>query len=155
MSIFDQMTTELAVYPVTNVQLEIVDVIIPGNALNSLEQGSFRVKVSNTGPLVLTGVTVRVTGQNGATVANNGAAAPFVSEFVTQALPTIGGHGDSQLTVGSSLKFKAPAGAQASKTLVKATLEAWDANTDHIMNGHSDPLPNGPQGTYAAEVVPL
>lgn len=151
MAFFDDMTTALAAYPVTDVTLEIVDVVIPGSVLNVGEVATFRVQVTNTGPLNLTGVTLKVRGQNGATVANNGAAAPFVSEFITQELPTINGHGGSQLTVGSPLKFKAPSGAQASKILVKATLETWDANLDHILIGHSDPL-DPPKGTYAATV---
>lgn len=151
MPFFDDMSTALEAYPVTDVTLEIVDVVTPGNALNVTEIVSFRVKVSNNGPLNLTNVTVRVKGQNGALVANNGAIAPFVSEFVTQALPTIG-HNGAQLTVGSPLKFKAPAGAQASKTLVKATLEDWDADLNHILNSHSDPV-TSPSGTYAAAVV--
>jgi hypothetical protein len=139
MAYFDDMRAALAAYPVTDVELEIVDVDTPGDALNVDEISTFRVQVTNRGPLNLTGVTVRVRGQNGATVANNGAAAPFVSEFITQELLPINSH-HSQLTVGSPLKFKAPGGAQASKTLVKATLEAWDANLDHILIGHSDPL---------------
>ena len=152
MAFFDDMTTALAEYPVNDVELDIVDVVTPGDVLNAGEISTFRVRVTNRGPLNLTGVTLRVRGMHGATVANGGAAAPFVSEFVTQALPTIRGHGGSELTVGSPLKFKAPAGAQAAKTLVKATLEAWDANLDHILLAHSDPL-DVPKGTYTAEVV--
>jgi hypothetical protein len=152
MAFFDDMTSALASYPEADVQLEIVDVTVPGDVLNVSEIANFRVKVTNTGPLNLSNVTLRIKGMNGATVANNGAAAPYVSEFVTQALPTIGGHGGSQLTVGSPLKFKAPAGAQVSKNLVKATLEAWDADLDHILLAHSDPL-DTVKTTYAAEVV--
>lgn len=152
MAFFDNMITAVETYPETNVTLEIVDVTITGNVLNVNEIANFRVKVSNTGPLNLTNVTVRIKGLNGATVANNGAAAPFVSEFITQELPTITGHGGSALTVGSPLKFKAPAGAQASKNLVKATLEAWDSDLNHILLAHSDPL-DTVQGIYAAEVV--
>jgi hypothetical protein len=153
MAFFDDMTAALASYPVTDVDLEIVDVVTPGDVLNVSEVSQFRVQVTNRGPLNLTGVTVRIRGQNGATVANNSVIAPFVSEFVTQELPPIDAHGGSQLTVGSPLKFKAPSGAQASKTLVKATLEGWNANADHIFNGHSDPLGDAPKGTYAAAVV--
>jgi uncharacterized membrane protein len=152
MAFFDDMTAALATYPETDVDLQIVDVVTPGDVLNVGETATFRVQVTNRGPLNLTGVTLRIKGLNGATVANNGILSPFVSEFVTQELPPIDAHGGSQLTVGSPLKFKAPAGAQASKTLVRATLEAWNANTDHIFNGHSDPL-DSPRGVHAAEVV--
>ncbi|HZF81777.1 MAG TPA: hypothetical protein VEZ89_18515 [Rubrivivax sp.] len=152
MAFFDDMTTALQAYPVTDVELDIIDVVTPGNVLNVNEVASFRVQVTNRGPLNLNNVTVRVKGQGGATVANNGVGSPFVTEFVTQVLPMINGHGGSQLTVGSPLKFKAPAGAQTSRTLVKATLEAWDADLNHILLSHSDPL-DTPSGLYAAAVV--
>lgn len=151
MAFFDDMTQAVENYPVTDVDLEIVDVVTPGSALNTGEISSFRVKVTNRGPLVLTGVTLRIRGQNGATVQNGGAASPFVAEFVTQELATIDAHGGSQLSVGSKLQFKAPANAQASKTLVKATLEDWNPLLDHLMNAHSDPL-DAPKGTFAAQV---
>jgi hypothetical protein len=149
---FNEMTTAVETYPTTNVTIEIIDVVITGSVLNVNETASFKAKVTNTGPLNLTGVTLRIKGMNGATVKDSGAAAPFVSEFVCAVLPTITGHGGSAITTGSSFNLKAPAGAQASKTLVKATLEAWDANMDHILLAHSDPL-DTVKGTYAAEVV--
>lgn len=152
MSFFDEMTQAVADYPVDNVDIEIVNVVTPGNAVNVNEVSTFRVKVTNRGPLVLTGVTLRIRGQNGATVQNGGAASPFVDEFVTQALPTIDAHGGSQLSVGSNMQFKAPGRAQASKNLVKATLEDWNPLLDHILNGHSDPLET-PKGNFAAAVV--
>lgn len=154
MAYFDDMNAAIETYPETDVTIEIVDVVFPGSALNAGEIGTFRVKVTNTGPLHLDGVTLRIKGLNGATVADNGAIAPFVSEFVTQELPRINAHGGSQLTVGSSLKFKAPARAQASRDLVKASLEDWDANLDHILLAHSDPVASV-NDTYAVQVVGL
>lgn len=151
MGFFDDMTKAVETYPVADVELEIVDVTFPGVALNVNEVASFRVKVTNTGPLVLTDVTLRIKAQNGATVANNGAAAPFVAEFVTQPLPTISAHGGSQLTVGSPLKFKAPAQAQSARNLVKATLEVWNCRLDHILDAHSDPL-DPPSAVHAEQV---
>jgi hypothetical protein len=148
------MVTDVEAYPETNVQLEIVEVTFSGSGINEDEHGTFRVKVTNTGPLVLTDVTLRIKGQNGALVANNGAAAPFVSHFVTQALPTIGAHNDSQLTVGSPLKFQAPPEAAASQDLIQATLEDWNGSLDHIMNAHSDDQYGTAEATFAAEVFP-
>jgi hypothetical protein len=142
----------LETYPVTYVDLEIVDVDTPGDVLNVGEQAKFRVKVTNRGPLNLTGVTLRVRGQNGATVWSGSAAAPFVEEFITQELPRIAAHGGSQLTVGSMIVLQAPGEPQALKTLVTATLEAWDGDMNHIMLAHSKPL-DVPEGTYAAKVV--
>jgi hypothetical protein len=168
MSVFDDMTAALATYPVTDVLLEIVDVVVPGNVLNVTEEATFKVKVTNNGPLNLTGVTLRIKGQHGATLKSLGviltppplisragaeALSPslFVDELVSAPLPTIFGHGGTQTS--DTFTVKAPDSAQASQILVKATLEAWDANLDHILNGHSDPLPNAPSGTYASAVV--
>jgi|SoiMethySBSTD1v2_1073268.scaffolds.fasta_scaffold02193_23 hypothetical protein len=153
MGFFDDMTDALKTYPETDVKLEIVEVDFPDQALNTAETATFRVQVSNNGPLELTNVTLRIKGLNGATVANNGAAAPFVSEFVTQELPTIAGHNGVEKTVGSPLKFKAPGSAQPARNLVSATLEGWNANLNHILIGHSDPL-ESVKATFATEVVP-
>ena len=92
---FEDMTAAVEAYPAASVDLEIVDVDIPGSVINVNERPTFRVKVTNRGPLEMTGVTLRIKGLNGATVKQNGAAAPFVSEFVTSTsqLATIGGHG--------------------------------------------------------------
>ena len=89
MAFFDDMSAALADYPVTDVELEIVEVAIPGAVLNEGEQGTFRVRITNRGPLNLSGVTVHVYGLNGATVANNSVIAPFVSDFTTQELAPV------------------------------------------------------------------
>ena len=152
MPLLDDLVAAVEAYPETYVVLEIVDVNITGNVLNTGERASFKVKVTNNGPLHLTNVTVRVSGQNGATVKNSGAAAPFEGSFISGEFDTIDAHGGSQLNVGT-YTFEAPAGAQASKTLVKATLEDWNGDPDHIFIGHSDPHRDAPKATFAAAVV--
>lgn len=156
MAFFDDMTTALETYPVNNVTIEIIDVVFAGNAINVGEEGTFKVRVDNSGPLELTDMTLKISGQNGVRVRNNGAASPpFASEFVTgqTQIPTISGHNGSVISTGGGFKFKAPAGAQASKVLIKATIEEWNANLNHILNGHSDPLPGTPKGTFEAAVI--
>ena len=158
---FEEMSNAVATYPATFVDLEIVDVVTPG-ALNAGDRPSFRVKITNRGALELTGVTLKIKGLNGATVKQNGAAAPFVPEFVTvpSQLATVGAHAprgtdSSQTTNGSPFSFEAPGSAQPSRNLVQVTLEDWNPTLNHILIGHSDPLPEGPpKGTYAAEVFP-
>ncbi len=171
MAFFDDMTSAVSTYPETEVTIEIIDVVTEGNALNVNEQASFKIKVTNNGPLNLTGVTLRVKGLNGTTLkkplvvdspgipaASSKSAridaqpAQFVSEFVTTALPQISGHGGSQTSAAFTLKAPASASNGTAKNLVKATLEAWDANLDHILIGHSDPL-DTVKGIYSAEVV--
>ena len=144
--------TAIRTYPETNMALEIIELDIPGTQLNTTDTATFRVRVTNTGPLVVTGVTLKVQGQNGATVANNGAAAPFVSEFVTQELPTIGAHGGTAITVGSPLKFKAPGRPQSARDLVKVTLQDWRTDFQHLFDAHTGPVA-AVEATYNDDVI--
>jgi len=155
---FEEMTTAVEGYAATFVDLEIVDVVFPGSVINVNERPTFRVKVTNRGALEMTGVTLRIKGVNGATVKQNGATAPFVSEFVTTTsqLSTIGGHGGSQTTNGSPFSFTAPGAPQVNHPLVQVTLEDHNFTLNHILNGHSDPLPSGPpKGFYSAAIAAL
>jgi hypothetical protein len=151
MGLIAQLTEEIKNYPVTEVKVEIFDVTFPGGVLNVSEQGTFKVKVTNNGGLDLTDVTIRVQGQNGVVVANNGAAAPFVAEFISQVFPQIDAHGGSQISIGS-FKFRAPANAQSSRVLLAASLEAWNTNFNHPLIDHTRPLAEA-KGTFTAPVV--
>jgi hypothetical protein len=155
---FEDMISAVEGYPAASVELEIVDVVYPGDVINVNERPSFRVKVTNRGALEMTGVTLRIKGLNGATVKQNGAAAPFVPEFVTTTsqLATVAGHGGSQTTNGSPFAFTAPGSPQSARDLVQVTLEDHNFTLNHILNGHSDPRPSGPpKGTYSAAVAAL
>jgi len=151
---FAEMVTAVETYPESFVQIEIIDVDFPGDALNVSEIGTFTVTVTNTGALNLDNVTVRVKGLNGVLVKDSGAAAPFVSEFVTQAFDRIGAHGGTQTLPGSKLSFKAGASAQSLKDLIEVSLEGWDGDPDHIFIAHSDPV-ESVKATFAAKVVRL
>lgn len=154
MSIWDDMVSAVEDYPETSIILSIVDVDPPGDVLNEGEVATFKVQLDNKGPLSLTSVTLRIKGLNGATVANSGAAALFVSEFVTSALPTIRGHNISP-TITETFKFKAPSSTGV-KSLVQATLEAWNPTLLHILNDHSDPHEDvPPKATYTTNVSPV
>ena len=156
MAFFDDMTTALETYPVDNVTIEIVDVVFAGSAINVGEEGTFKVRVNNNGPLEMTDVILKISSQNGARVRNNGGAAPpFASEFITSLtqIPTITGHDGSVTSTGGGFKFKAPAGAQGAKVLIKATIEGWNANLNHILNSHSKELPDQPKGTFNSAVI--
>ena len=153
MAIFDQITTELETYPQTYVVLEIIDVGIPGDVLNVNDIASFKIRVINNGPLHLTGVTLRVSGQNGAKV-RAGVGAEWVSSYISPELPMINAHNAGDPYELGLPYFLAPATTQDSKTLVKVTLEDWNANWDHILIGHSDPHRDEPKGTYADAVDP-
>jgi hypothetical protein len=156
---FDDMLVALEAYPETYVTLEIIDVVIEeedGDVFNEGDEAAFKVKLTNSGPLNLTGVTVRIDGVHGATVKKEGAAAQFEDEFVYDLTPrpTINGDGGELIVpINQSFHFKAPAEPQDEKTLVKATLERWDGDLSRIMINHSEPHREVPKGTYSAAVV--
>jgi hypothetical protein len=165
MAFFDDMKDELKIYPVDNVLIEIVDFDEPGDAYNIDEEASFKVKVTNTGPLNLTDITLRIKGQHGATLKRPPLTIPntpprrearatvsqFVDELVSKVLPEVRGGGGS--ATSESFTLKAPPAPQGSQTLIKATLEAWNANLNHILVDQSEPLPDAPKGTFATAVV--
>jgi hypothetical protein len=157
MAFFQNMIDEIEHYPAGNVKLEIVDVEIPGTALNEGERGFFRVRVTNNGSLDLTNVTLRIHGQNGTLVKSIGATSPLVEDFISPVLATVSS-GSSEVSPGTTggfkFEFQAPGEAQGSSTLIKATLENWDASLDHILKDRSNGGPT-PRAVFAAEVVGL
>ena len=139
MPFFDDYTNAIESYPESYVQLEIVNITVPGSALNQGETGSFDVKVTNSGPLRMNDLTVRIRGLNGTLVADAGAAAPYVSEFVTSAgqFPQVPAHNSDGVTNIGGFRFKAPASAQPPQDLVEVTFEDWKPDFEHIHLSHT------------------
>ena len=159
MAFFDDMMVALEAYPETYVTLEILGVDGVGDEVDVNDEGTFEVKLTNNGPLNLTGVTVRIDGKNGAQVKDNNLLAEFKSDFVWnnqgRELPTINGDGGELIIpIGvGPFEFKAPAeSSRDEKVLVKATLQAWDGDLSRIMIDHSNPHRDVPEGTYSAKV---
>ena len=154
MAYFDDFANAVAAYPSLSVTLSIVDLVVqpPGvaPAVTVNEVWAFQVRVANNGHLNMTGVSLHVEGQNGATV-STAAAGPFSPSIVPAALAAVNAH-STQDTV--NLFFKAPGVVKPAGTpLVRVHLSSWDANLDHIMSnhsGHADP----PSGTYSNQVFP-
>jgi hypothetical protein len=166
MGLIHDLAVAVEDYPITDVDVEIVDVVYPGNVLNAGEEGTFKVKVSNRGPLNLTNLKVKVAGVHDALVRDpdavtfpNGplsgaiAATPSLwrESFISREVSALNAH--TSVTLGGPYKFKAPEDAQPSQTLLKATIEAWNANLNHILIDHTAALPDAPKGTYSLEVV--
>ena len=151
---FDDFAHAVTTYPVTSVVLSIIDVVpqapsTPG-VVNVNEVWKFKVRVSNTGQLNLTGVSLHVVGQSGAQVSANGAAGTWTS-LITIGNLTINGMG-SQDTV--DIFFKAPSGVKPPNTpLVSTHINTFDVNLNRILidlTGHAD----SPAGTYSNQVWP-
>ncbi len=153
---FNDFRAAMHDYPEQFVTLTIVDIEIPGNVLNTREEGKFMVRLTNNGLLDMTDVTLKVRGLAGTLVKTGGAAdIEFRPDLtIDMASDTILGQGGVSLTKGSKLQFKAPAGTKPEGTaLFEATLEAWNGSLVRILNNHSHPEPVAPVGIYENEVV--
>jgi hypothetical protein len=140
MGFYDDMTAATEQYGPDFVRLEITDIILEGSALNEDEEMSFDVAVTNTGPLRLADLQVRITGLNGAQVKDAGAAAPWVDEFVSAVgqFPLIDAHnGADPQTNAGKFRMKAPSRPQAARDLVRVTLEEWRGDFEHLLVSHS------------------
>ncbi len=159
---FEDLATAVATYPQSFVQIEIVDVAFPGDALNVKDIGSFKVKVTNTGALNIDNLKVKVAGLNGALVQKGGAVPagqdPVFDkdddkDFISDEFDRLTGHGGTQTFPGVfPFIFQAPDKAHSLEDLIEVTLDGWNGNLDHIFLGHSDPVPSV-KATFAAKVV--
>ena len=154
MGVIEDLDAQIATYPETYVVLDIVEVDFPDEVLNVNEVGTFRVQVTNNGPMNLTDVTVKVKGLNGVLVKTGLVQDPGFREDFEIGVPDILGDGGSQVTQGGVLHFKAPSEPLDSQPLFKVTLDTWNATFDRILNAHTHPL-DTVKATYEDEVVQL
>jgi hypothetical protein len=80
---FTDMVQAVEDYAEANVRIEITDVFIKDQALNTDEKMEARAKVINNGPLNMTNVILRITALNGAQVAHGSLGADFEDEIFT------------------------------------------------------------------------
>ena len=99
---FNDFRAAMHDYPEQFVRLEIVDVEIPGNVLNTRDAGKFMVQLTNNGLLDMTDVTLKVRGLAGTLVKTGGAAdREFRKELtIDMDSDTILGQGGVSLTNG-------------------------------------------------------
>lgn len=154
MPYFDDFASAVAGYPALSVALSIPPPVVqpPGTAgaVNVNEVFAFKVKVNNNGHLNLTGVTLHVEGQHGATVSLS-AAGPFVASLASPIIAAVNAHGSQD---SANLFFKAPSTTRPAGTdLVRVHISGYDVNLSHILNshsGHADP----PSIAFPAQVFP-
>ena len=66
MAFFDDMANAVRDYPDNNVVVEIINFdVASGDALNEAEQATFKVRITNSGLLNMSGVTLEVKGDRG------------------------------------------------------------------------------------------
>jgi hypothetical protein len=153
MAFFDDMASAIRTYPDTNVVLDILDFDpISGDSLNESEEATFKVRITNSGLLDMTSVSVRVKGENDATIkrpltlpgpiptARAAAVDPepvplptYVSELVSKSIAKIAANGGTATTEVFTLKAPADDTNAVSVNLLTVTLEGWNADLGFLL----------------------
>ncbi len=174
MAFFDDFSNAVRDYPDANVIVEILNFDpASGDALNEGEEATFKVRITNNGLLDMTGVTVKVKGEAGATLKrpldmpNQPIKQPAVKAAAVQAEPlqwvtelvskpvalitASGGVGTSEVF---TLKAPPDSTNPQSVNLLTVTLNGWDAALGYLLVNKSVARA-AVKDTHAAVVHPL
>ena len=119
----------------------------PGTRLNPGEWFRCQVQVYNNGHLNLKGVTVNIGGTSYAKVSLT-QSNPVKS--VTVPFRDMGAHSSKQS--GAWIYGNATAETSGAKDVITARIAAWDADLNHLLNGHSSWGPR--EGKINVEIFP-
>jgi len=142
MGLLSEIAAAVETYPREYLEIEIFEVDWPGTVIDVNEDVTFRVRVSNSGPLDVDELEVLIEGLNGAQVKNANAHAQWTDSFVlTGVIPPVPAHsatdpGPVEMTSGD-LHFRATRPARNAKDLVRVSVAGWASDFGHIFGGHT------------------
>jgi hypothetical protein len=144
-------------YPQTYLTVEIYQVQVDdGSAINEDDELTFRVHVHNAGPLNVDNLTLLVEAQEGSTGVKLHGGKAFNPSLTSAVFPQVPGHqkdGDFIDTPDDHYHLKVGKATSTKVDLVKVSIDAWDANPDHIFIAHSDPVPSA-DDIYSHKILP-
>lgn len=140
-------------YAQTHLNVEIFGVNpVTGDAINALEEVIMQVRVSNGGPLHVTGLTVLVEGLNGTLVKKHGDAS-FTTSVTSSVFDTVLAHQASSFTEApEDYHFKVGGAAGGEKDLVRVSIKDHNLDLLHLLEGHTDPVPTA-DVVYRADIL--
>jgi hypothetical protein len=157
MSVLNDLKTEIANYPIDNVEIDIKDVRgvdMPGDPagghINVNEVWSFSVEIHNKGHLHMKGLKVHAQGTAWASVAY-WTPSGFSSSAISS--PT-------DVNAHQTVKFDffylqadaaTPSGGSQSEDIIKAHISNWDADLENILGFHAGHSPN-PEESYSRHI---
>lgn len=159
MAILADLKTEIENYPHEFLDIELIDVTpAQGNAVNKNETVTFKVQVTNRGPLHVNNLSLKLEGLNDTEIKEgNGAGAPWGTEYTSPAgyFPTVNAHQSNSPVVypGSPLTFRPTRRFGNVTDLVRVSVAGWDTDLSHILTSHSR-ADEAAAGTYGAVVHP-
>lgn len=164
MAFFDDMSSAIRSYPDGNVDIEIIGLDSgSGGYLETGEQVEFSVRITNNGMLDMTGVTLRLVADRGATLrrpldvpppvgrAARAVAASWVEELISQRIAAVPAQGGSATSENFTLKAPAYVIGLPWLNLLTVSLDGWDAGLGHLLNTKSVARP-AVNDTYAVHV---
>jgi hypothetical protein len=145
MGLLSDLVKAVEAYPHEYLTIEIVDIDpAVGDTINEDEDVSFDIQISNSGPLDVQRLELKVEGLNGTQVKQSGAAAQFVPFFTTTPgyLPDVRAHSANEPpVVYINAHFTRSAPTSGAKDLVRVSVFNWTSNSEHIFaHGKADPL---------------
>ena len=134
-------------YPQTYLTIEIYDVDPPGSGtgINAAEDVTFKVHVHNSGPLNVDQLTLLIESRPGADGVKLHGGAAFYPSLTSTPIDKVPAHmkdGDWVDPPDGHFHFKAGPASHGKIDLVRVSIDAWDGDLNHILNGHSDPAPS-------------
>ncbi len=174
MAFFDDFSNAVRDYPDANVVVEILNFDpASGDALNEGEEATFKVRITNNGLLDMSGVTVKVKGEGGATLkrpldlpsqpvkqaaaqaaAVTATPVSWVTELISKPVVLIAASGGVGTTEVFTLKAPPDSTNPQSVNLLTVTLNGWDAALSYLLINKSVARA-AVKDTHAAVVHPL
>jgi hypothetical protein len=156
--VLEDIEAAFEAYPHEYLTLEIVEVAPPGGVIDENDDVSFRIRVTNSGPLHVNQLSLLVEGLNGTEVKSNGAAAQYDSSFTLSGswFGDVPAHssGNPVVTGGSKFYFRPTIALPLKRELVRVSVAEWDSDGfAHLQNGHTRKDPAA-KGTYSSTVSP-
>lgn len=152
-TLLEDLEQAIESYPRTYLTVDIYDVNEPGGAWNVGQNGTFKVRVRNDGPLNVDNLTLLMEGKNGSRVGEHGWTAGQIS-LETAVFPRVPGHmaDDTWIEIEDHYHLFVHRELPPNSELLKVSVKDWDTSFDHLTIGHSDPAPAA-SDSYHAEVL--
>jgi hypothetical protein len=156
-SVLADLVDAIETYPQNHLTLEIYDVDPPGTGtgINADEDCTCKVRVHNSGPLNVTQLTLLIESRPGADGVKLHGGAAFNPSLISAPIELVPAHmpdGDWVDPPDGHYHFKAGGVSGGRVDLVRASVNTWDADLDHPLKAHSDPVPSV-EFTYSHTVL--
>jgi hypothetical protein len=145
-TVLADLVDAIETYPQTFLTVEIFDVDPPGTGtgINEAEDITCKVRVHNSGPLNVLSLRLLITSEAGADGVRFHDDTAFVPSLVSTPIDLVPAHmadGD-WVETPEHYHFKAGGVSGGKVDLVTASVDTWDADLDHPLKAHSDPVPS-------------